>query len=86
MPATNKYFDAPPGRPEHPRVRAWRSYRKDPSVDHVGVEVLRERDGLTLRSARLFVSFYRQDGEILRQDEAPWEPELETWLMTWRPS
>jgi hypothetical protein len=81
MSTSNKYFDSPAPRPEHPRVRAWRSYRKAPAVHHVGVEVLREREGLTVLAARLFVSFYREDGEIARQDEAPWEPELEAWLI-----
>jgi hypothetical protein len=52
-----------------------------PAVHHVGVEVLREREGLTLSAARLFVFFYQEDGEIVRQDEAPWEPELEGWLI-----
>jgi len=81
MSAANKYFDSPAPRPEHPRIRAWRSYKKAPEVDHVGVEVRREREGLTVLPARLFVFFYRKDGEIARQDEALWEPELEAWLI-----
>ena len=81
MSTSNKYFDTQPSRPEHPRVRAWKSYRKAPAVHHVGVEILREREGLTLSAARLFVFFYQEDGEIVKQDEAPWEPELEGWLI-----
>lgn len=81
MASQNKYFDNLGPRPEHPRIRAWKSYRRAPAVHHVGVEVRRERDGLSLLPARLFVSFYREDGEIERQDEAPWEPELEEWLI-----
>ncbi|MEO5727812.1 MAG: hypothetical protein ABI134_04740 [Byssovorax sp.] len=34
-----------------------------------------------MSAARLFVFFYREDGEILKQDEALWEPELEGWLI-----
>jgi hypothetical protein len=34
-----------------------------------------------LLPARIFVFFYREDGEIARQDEAPWELDLESWLI-----
>lgn len=82
MSKPNKYFDAPPApQPEHPRIRAWKSYRRDPAVDHVEVQLLQERDGLVLLPARLAVSFYRADGEVAKYDEADWDPELETWLI-----
>ncbi len=81
MSASNKYFDNPPKRPEHPRIRAWRSYRKAPGVHHVGVEILQERDGLVTPAPRLFVFFYGKDGEVVKDDEALWEPELEEWLI-----
>jgi len=81
MSATNKYFDKQSSRPEHPRIGAWRSYRKDPAVHHVGVDVWSERQGLMAFAPRLFVSFYDANGEILKQDEAAWEPELERWLI-----
>ena len=45
------------------------------------MDVQRGRDGLTLLAPRLFVSFYGVGDEIVRQDEAPWEPELEAWLI-----
>jgi hypothetical protein len=79
--SSNKYFTPPTAPPELPRIRAWKSYRKDPAFHHIEVKVLRERDGLTLLPARLAVSFCRADGEVLKFDEAPWEPELEAWLI-----
>ncbi|MFT3769408.1 MAG: hypothetical protein QM820_28555 [Minicystis sp.] len=81
MSTSNKYFDPPAPRPEHPRIRAWKSYRSEPAVDHLEVEVRREREGLSLLPASLFVSFVSADGKILRDAEAPWEPELEAWLI-----
>lgn len=79
--SSNKYFNSPTPPPEPPRIRAWKSYRKDPAFHHIDVQVRRERDGLTLLPARLAVSFCRADGEVLKFDEAPWEPELEAWLI-----
>ena len=81
MSTPNKYFDSPTQRPEHPRVRAWRSYRKDPSVHYVEVEVRRKREGLFVLPARLFVFFCSEDGEVVRTDETAWESELESWLI-----
>jgi len=81
MSASNKYFDSLPKRPEHPRIRVWRSYRKAPAVHHVGVEILQERDGLVTSAPRLFVFFYGKDGEVVKDDEVLWEPELESWLI-----
>lgn len=80
--ASNKYFDAPAPAPEHPRIRAWGSYRKNPEVDHVELEVRRNREGLTFLPTRMFVTFYRADGDIFRgPDEAEWELELDDWLI-----
>ena len=76
MAMPNKYFQAPTPQPDLPRIRAWKSFRRDPAVDHVEVEVLRERDGLVSLPARLAVSFCGANGEVARYDEAPWEPEL----------
>jgi hypothetical protein len=81
MANANKYLDGPISVPEHPRIRAWRSFRKDTAVDHVEVEIRRERDALTLLPPRLFVTFVKRDGEIAKVDEAPWEATLEDWLI-----
>ena len=79
---SNKYFDAPAPAPEHPRLRAWGSYRKHPEVDHVELEIRRNREGLTFLPTRMFVTFYRADGDIFRgPDEAEWELELDDWLV-----
>ncbi|HWO21805.1 MAG TPA: hypothetical protein VNO30_23710 [Kofleriaceae bacterium] len=80
--ASNKYFDAPAPAPEHPRIRAWGSYRKNPEVDHAELEIRRNREGLTFLPTRMFVTFYRADGDIFRgPDEAEWELELDDWLV-----
>lgn len=77
----NKYFDNPPVQPEHPRLRAWRSYRKAASVTGVKVEVRREHEAFGYGPARLYVDFMA-GGEIQRQDDATWEEELDNWLVT----
>ncbi|WP_437830255.1 hypothetical protein [Sorangium sp. So ce1153] len=77
----NKYFSTSPATPEHPRIRAWRSYRKDPACHHVEVEVRREREGLVFLPASIFVFFCGADGSIVKDVEAPWEPALEEWLI-----
>jgi hypothetical protein len=79
--ASNKYFDTSSQPPIHPRIKAWKAYRKQPGVERVGVEVKRDRDGLNLLPARLFVSFFGKNDELVRLDEAPWEPELDNWLI-----
>jgi hypothetical protein len=79
--ASNKYFDEPAPVPEHPRIRAWRSYKNDPAVNHVELEIRRQREGLTYLPTRMFVTFYDPAGAILRQDEAEWELELDSWLV-----
>lgn len=82
MSATNKYFDAPAPAPEHPRIRAWAQYRRYPEVDHVELEIRRNREGLTFLPTRMFVTFNRADGDIIRgPDEAEWELELDDWLV-----
>lgn len=81
MSTSNRYFDKPASRPEHPRIRGWRSFRRRPGVHHVTVEIRREREGLTILPASIFVYFVREDGELDHQEEAPWEPELEAWLI-----
>jgi hypothetical protein len=78
--ANKRYLDGSVAAPDHPRIRAWRSFRREPGVDHVVVEVRRERDALTLLPPRFFVSFMRRDGTLARFDEAPWEAVLENWL------
>jgi hypothetical protein len=81
MTASNKYFDASTDPPVHPRIKAWKAYRNLPGVQRVEVEVRRDRDGLILLPARLFVSFLGKNAELIRLDEAPWEVELEDWLV-----
>jgi hypothetical protein len=78
-PVTNKYFDTAPEAPEHPRLRAWSAWK---SASHrVELEIRRPREGLALSPIRVFVMFYAPNGTILRQDEAEWELELDTWLL-----
>jgi hypothetical protein len=79
--APNKYFDESAPVPEHPRIRAWRSYKNLPAVNHVELEIRRQREGLTYLPTRMFVTFYDPAGAIFRQDEAEWELELDSWLV-----
>lgn len=81
MAGPNKYFDTPVPAAEHPRIRAWRSYRRDPKVRRVVVEIRRVHDGLTYHPASIFVEFRDREDEIVRSDEAPWEADLERWLI-----
>ena len=81
MTQPNKYFDPPVPTVDHPRIRAWRSYRRESKVDHVAVEIKRDHEGLTYHPARIFVEFRDVADAIVRIDEAPWEAELEAWLI-----
>lgn len=81
MSAPNKYFDSPLPPPKHPRIRAWEAYRRRPEVDHLVVELRREREGLTFLPARLFVDFCQKDGSVVNQDAVRWEAELDEWLI-----
>lgn len=77
---SNKYFDAPPVEAEHPRLRAWRSYRRATGVTGIVVEARREREAFGYGPARLYVDFMAGE-EIHRQDDAAWEQELDNWLV-----
>jgi hypothetical protein len=77
--ASNKYFDEPGSAPEHPRIRAWRSYKNNSS--RVELEIRRPREGLSYLPTRMFVTFYGADGAIFRNDETEWDPELDSWLV-----
>lgn len=82
MSGKNKYFtEAPKHTEQHPRIRAWQSYRRQPSVAHVEVDIKRDREGLSVLPARLFVHFCDKNGEDVRMDESLWEPELDEWLI-----
>jgi hypothetical protein len=78
--ASNKYFDEPGSAPEHPRIRAWRSYKNHSS--RVELEIRRQRDGLAYLPTRMFVTFYGADGALSRHDETEWDLELDSWLVT----
>lgn len=77
---SNKYFDDPPVQAEHPRLRAWRSYRRASSVTGIVVEARREREAFGYGPARIYVDFMAGE-EIHRQDDAAWEQELDNWLV-----
>lgn len=79
-PATNKYFDTPPEAPEHPRIRAWSSFKSN--AQRVALDVRRPREGLAFGQPRMYVTFHAADGSIDRVDEAAWELELDDWLLT----
>ena len=79
--ASNKYFDERAPVPEHPRTRAWGSYKNRPEVDRGELEIRRHREGLTYLPTRMFVTFYDPAGALVRQDEAEWELELDSWLV-----
>lgn len=79
--AGSKYLNTQMQRPDHPRIRAWKSYSSDPAVQGMNVEVRRERDALTYLPPRLFLFFYDLEGKVIKMDEAPWEIELEEWLI-----
>lgn len=79
--AGSKYLNTQMQRPDHPRIRAWKSYSSDPFVHRMNVEIRRERDALTYLPPRLFLFFYDLEGKVIRMDEAPWEIELEEWLI-----
>jgi hypothetical protein len=80
MPSTsNKYFDEPASAPEHPRIRAWRSYKDQSS--RVELDIRRVREGLAYAPTRMFVTFYDASGAVYRHDETDWELELDTWLV-----
>jgi hypothetical protein len=81
MSAPNRYFDAQPAPPAHPRFRAWDATLARPEVARVQVELRRERSGLLFQPARLFVSFLDEQGAVVPpMDEVAWEPILESWL------
>jgi hypothetical protein len=65
----------------HPRIRAWRSWKSKPQLARIRVEVRRERSGLSVSPAKLFVEFLDGDGANLHLDEVLWERELDTWLI-----
>ena len=78
--ASNKYFDEPGSAPEHPRIRAWRSFKNNSS--RVELEIRRQRDGFAYLPTRMFVTFHGADGCLPRLDETEWDLELDSWLVT----
>lgn len=76
--ASNKYFDEPGSAPEHPRIRAWSSYKNNSS--RIELEIRRQREGLAYLPTRIFVTFYGADG-VPRLDETEWDLELDSWLV-----
>jgi hypothetical protein len=77
--ASNKYFDEPGPAPEHPRIRAWRSYKNNAS--RVELEIRRRSEGLSYLPTSMFVRFYSADGVISHLDETEWDLELDSWLV-----
>lgn len=59
----------------------WSSYREQPDVRDVAIEVRQERDGLMVEPATLFVTFKSRGGGLVHSDEVPWDAELEEWLI-----
>jgi hypothetical protein len=80
--ASNKYFDEPGSAPEHPRIRAWRSYKNNASRGEL--EIRRQREGLSYHPTSMFVRFYGADGAISRDDATEWDLELDSWLVAER--
>jgi hypothetical protein len=76
-----KYINEPGPTPVHPRIRAWDQWRQAPGITAVEVEVRREREGLVVGPARLFVSFLRKD-TVEKLDETEWDLELDQWLVS----
>lgn len=77
--ASNKYFDEPGLAPEHPRIRAWRSYKNNSS--RVELEIRRQREGLSYLPTSMVVIFYGADGAISHHDVTEWDLELDSWLV-----
>jgi hypothetical protein len=77
--ASNKYFDEPGPAPEHPRIRAWRSYKNNAS--RIELEIRRRSEGLSYLPTSMFVRFYGADGAISHHDETEWDLELDSWLV-----
>ncbi len=66
----------------HPRIRAWRTWRREPGLKRIRTEVARDRSGLAVGPAKLFVEFLGEGDLHLHFDEVLWEAELDRWLIT----
>lgn len=65
---------------EHPRIRAWMTYREKAGGD-IRVQVWRERQAFGAGPPVLHVEFLDRNGAIARDSEAPWSADLDDWLV-----
>lgn len=77
---TTSYFDKPPRKVEHPRLYAWNSYESEPEVKSIAVSLHRPREAFGWGPATLHV-FFEGGGRLLHNDSAPWDLDLDRWLV-----
>ncbi len=77
-----KYFEQRPDQPLTPDMRRWSLALAKAEEHHLDVacQLFRPRDGLVFKPARLFL-FLRSGGNDVEVLEAPWDPDLNDWLI-----
>jgi len=71
---------AAPKKYDHPRLRAWRSYKNSPDTTQCHIEFRRERFAVSWGLAQLYFEAERRDG-IVFVDREPWDDEFNTALV-----
>lgn len=77
----HKYISSPEPIGLHPKLRIWSAWVGEPGFTAIDADVVREREGLVLKPARLYLAF-RHGASVVHSDETDWTPELDGWLIT----
>jgi hypothetical protein len=75
-------FGAGADASSHPKLRFWLQRKAQPDINDVRCEVRRPRDVLGYKPAKLYVHFYAQGGNELLCDEADWDDDLNSGLVS----
>ena len=77
----DRYFRQPESEDEHPKLRFWKGLTESPQIQKVRFELIRVRDGLTFRPAKMLIHFLSGDGSEIRCDSEDWDGELNRSLI-----
>lgn len=81
MPTFDDIFGAGPDSSSHPKLRFWKQRKAQSDVGDMRCEVLRPRELLGYKPAKLYVHFYAPDSRELLCDEADWDDDLNAGLI-----
>jgi hypothetical protein len=81
MTTSDDLFAVGPDAASNPKLRFWKQRMGRADIGDVRCEVVRPRDVLGFKPAKLYVHFFDNDGSEMQCDEADWDDELNAGLV-----